>query len=198
MVYLTGVFSPASQVRHHPSRPFLLPSPSLLTVVHFLFYKRTLLSWAGAHYQSLYHSSGLLQILLKCQSWAPTVAISKPQSPSLACSMEEGVERWSRKSRKNATLVGAIIKQVGRNGISIMKPLVNCSWWKTYFTQLYWSLCILQTLFHWVEATKFYETPNPPPVWNKFLLSFISKLDNSFWAKSTFLLTDISLCYLWT
>lgn len=42
---------------------------------------------------------------------------------------------------------------------------------------LYQSLCILLTLFHWVEAIQFYEPPNTLLVGNKFFLSYISEDD---------------------
>lgn len=84
-----------------------------------------------------------------------------------------------------ALLTGTHWSQLTRNsqmlGISITEPLVNCRWLEAYFTLLYQSLCILLTLFHWVEAIQFYEPPNPLLVGNKFLLSYISEDDIGCW-----------------
>lgn len=84
-----------------------------------------------------------------------------------------------------ALLKGIHWSQLTRNsqvlGISITKPLVNCRWLEAYFTGLYQSLCVLLTLFHWVEAIQFYELPNPLLVGNKFLLGYISRDDIGCW-----------------
>jgi len=97
---------------------------------------------------------------------------------------------WKRRVGKGrgwgqALLTGTHWSQLTRNsqmlGISIMEPLVNCRWLEAYFTLLYQSLCILLTLFHWVEAIQFYEPPNPLLVGNKFLLSYISEDDIGCW-----------------
>lgn len=41
-------------------------------------------------------------------------------------------------------------------GASIMMPPVNCSWLEAHFTAQYQSLCILLTLFHWIEPVQLY------------------------------------------
>lgn len=91
-----------------------------------------------------------------------------------------GKGRWGQ-----ALLTGTHWSQLTRNsqmlGISITEPLVNCRWLEAYFRLLYQSLCILLTLFHWVEAIQFYEPPNPLLVGNKFLLSYISEDDIGCW-----------------
>lgn len=68
---------------------------------------------------------------------------------------KEGKHCWESHTGSQLTRNSQVLR------ISIMEPLVNCRWLEAYFTVLYQSLCILLTLFHWVEAIQFYE---PPPI----------------------------------
>lgn len=87
-------------------------------------------------------------------------AARKPQSCILTGSTEAGRQKAGTGKELKAR-TGQIHQQTNQAaGVSIMMPPVNCGWPEAYFTAQYQSLCILLTLFHWVEAVQFYGAPN--------------------------------------
>lgn len=133
-----------------------------------------LLSHAGACYQRVLSlkrfAVGSAKHLCNQQAYRGTSTRPRPRvEKEGGGALLKGI-RWSQLTRNSQVL-----------GVSIMKPLVNCRWLQAYFTGLYQSLCILLTLFHWVEAIQFYELPNPLLVGNKFLLGYISRDDIGWW-----------------